>query len=359
MKRVTIIGALALGLLAAGCEEEKTPAATEPTATAAAAGDEKKEAKGDADAKKDDEKKEASGAATHLSSDCKIVAVVDIAGMLAEQSMKAHVSPALSKISTGEVKDEQAKRLQGFLKDAEIEPEKDLKELALCALAFEGDKPGQPPPFYVVFGGDIDQGKVVPAMLKNKNPTHKFEEKELGGVKVLVREGEDMVFGQAEDGSIVVATSQAAFEKGVKSSDASQKTFELPTDKTISTVIPAGAISGLAEQVDQRNPFKDHLTKMGRAVSTFDVGSSTSETRVEMSDEKSAIELGGVLKTILKEATGRPPRAGDPMAMILPMLEKAKIDNEGKTLIVSVELPKEMFENVAKEMSKGIESGLQ
>ena len=355
MKRVLVTTLLALGVFA--CDKEET-AQKEPAASAQAALTGAAPSTVSAAAPSAKRAGKAGLATAHLAASCEVLARVDVAALLALPAIKKEIVPALEEMKAKEPKDDSGKRFKAFLTEAGIDPLKDVSELALCITDLAGAMPGaatrKEPGVTLLLAASVKPGALVPALLKH-GKADKVSETEIGGVKAVTDPKGEMFAGQAADGVILVAKGKGDFEAALKAGDAAGK-LGLPLEVPIAFAIPGDTMQTLMKQAGQQNPFAAQVDKVGRAALTADLVKNTLAVRIDMADEKAAMELAGALKMILGQLSKGPAQAG-PMGMAGNALKDAKVDAIGKELVAELAIPAAQIEALTKQLAESIRKG--
>jgi len=335
-----MIGALAVG---SACSKEEPTKAASATASASAAPASAPAVAGEA--------LPAAQAHAHLTSSCQVVVRVGITELLANEAVKKHLVPAYEKGIKKEATGKKGKSVKATLDKMGVDPLKDITELAVCVSNLgEGKKPD----FAVVVAGKLRADSVVPAVLE-LDEKKESKEVEVGGVKALSVEKDNVFLGQARDGSIVFAQGKEAFEAALGTSDAATKTFKLPTQGSFGAVVPGDTFKQFKEQA-AKSPFGSYMDKVERFQTTTDISAGTSEMRVEVTDEKLAEKLTKELTEMLAELKTRPPRG--PMAMVLGIIGDAKIAQDGKAVVVTSTMKQEQLEGLLEQLAEGLSKEL-
>ena len=320
--------------------------------------DDDKDAKND---KKDNAKPAPRGthaASAHLPDSCDAVTHVDIAKVMGSAPVKKHIVPALEaaqKKQEGKDAEKGDQSFTAFLKEADLDPMKDLTELAVCVSKIPIGGGGGDPDFGFALSGNLK--KNILDALKKSSKDEKLTDIDIAGIKALATDDKDPSVAQAEDGVLVLASTEAMLKSMYKSSKAHEE-YKLP-DTGISIVVPGKIVKQAMEQSQGGgdNPFKPHAANAGRAAITADPTNGNVELRIDMGNEKAAIELGGFVKTLMPKLTEGPP-SQDPMgAMAQGMLKDAKVDNQGSELVITLKVPADQLDAMAKQAAAAIGEG--
>ncbi|MBM4358905.1 MAG: hypothetical protein FJ096_12445 [Deltaproteobacteria bacterium] len=288
-------------------------------------------------------------ALAHLPEKCAVAARLDVTAFVAHPAVKSQVTPAAEKLKKGG--DASGKGLQAFIAEAGIDPMTDLKEVALCAADLKQGPEGD---FTIALGGNLKPGTVV-AGIEKHGKAENFNFEELAGTKIIADKGGKMFLGQATDGVVVLASTKAGLEAGLKGSGGGAK-LGLPLDATASLLIPGDAMKQALD--GPGTPFAAQAKDAGRALLTLDLAKSAAQLRIAMKDEKGATEFAGVLKMLLGQMAQQPAMGGDPMAaMGMAMLKDAKIDAKGADTVVDVAIPAGQIDELAKRLGTAMANG--
>ncbi len=286
-------------------------------------------------------------AVKYLPKQCEIALHVNIGAILSSAPMKKHVVPALKEAQKHATLQNDKEKFQVFLKESGLDPLKDLKEIAVCLVKIE---PNKPPKASAVVVGNLKPG-LIDTIAKTANK--KLVPAEIAGAKGY--KDDDATVLQLANGTIVAGNDDALIKATVGASNGFGDTFaKLGTDG-MQVVIPETMVKkGLS--VDG-SPFGLFATKIsGPSTVALNVGTGALALRMQTADEKTAIELGGVARTIIG---GLPKHvARGPQAMAIAVLSGATVSNDGASLVVTINVPKDNVDALAQMVAANIRRGI-
>ncbi len=360
MKARTIIASSMLVALTAACDERTEDTLRMPAPREAERTEEKAEPKAepkaeqetDKPAEKAEEKQaavSADGAMSHLPADCKAVARIDMAKLLELPGAKEHVVPALEK--TADQSETQLGQVNAVLEEAGIEPTKDVKEIAMCAM--ELPAPGAKlvdAKVIVAASGEIPKDKLVPTLMeKGKGRVEKVQ---VGDSEAIHDTKRDVFLGQADDGTVIAARSRDAFEDAIEISEA-KTDYALPEGEAVSLMLPTESIGRMLEASNDAG-LQKLLKDAKRATLVLDAAGATLTMRVQMPDEEKATELGGVMKTNLERLRADPANK----AAFGKHLDRADVSYEADTTVLEIPVPKEQVEALMRDLANEIRTNM-
>jgi hypothetical protein len=293
--------------------------------------------------------KTASVAHAHLPASCQVVVRVDLAGLLQVPAVKTHVTPALDAEAR---KSKDADKMRDFFVSARLNPKEDLKEVVVCAGGITNPKPD----VLVVIGGDLVPGKVLDALETHAKKGEFKKPYERDGLRILEDKDGDSFISQASDGAILIASRQELLAGGAKTADHAKKTYALPLDQQIAGVVTAQAVQTLSLAAGAADPqLAAKLRGAGRVQLTASLNKPNLGARMTMPDDGAARELADTLKKVVDLFKAVPAgRGGKEEKVAQRLVGGARISAEGKDLVVSLDVPQDLVDELAKEIAAGI-----
>jgi hypothetical protein len=293
--------------------------------------------------------KSTSKASSHLPSGCEAVVRLDVAGVLKAAAFKKHVLPAIEEQSKG---DDDAKKFDSFLKDADIDLKTDVKDVVLCATSIGGSEPD----IVVVIGGEFSPGKMIPALEKHAKKGELKEAREVDGLKVVEGKNDPFMLTQASDGAIIFANKIELLKSAAKAKGG-DKEYGLALDKELVGQVSAKAVKRAMSEGGGSNPFAAMLKSAGKVALAASLATNTLEARVTMGSNADAQEAATGLGAFIELAKAGAAEGGSksgPDAIAQEVMKSLKLSADGKDLVAKITLAASTVEDLAKEMAKGI-----
>jgi hypothetical protein len=293
--------------------------------------------------------KSTSKAYSHLPSGCDGVMRLDIAGVLKAEAFKKHVLPAVEEQSKG---DEDAKKFDSFLKDTDIDPKKDIKDVVLCATNIGGAEPD----IVVVIGGEFSPGTIVPALQKHSKKGELKEPREVDGLNIIEGKNDPFIVTQASDGAILIGNKIELLKSAAKAKGG-DKEYGLALDKELVGQVSAKAVKKALSEGGSSNPFAAMLKSAGKVAVTASLATNTLEARITMGSNADAQEAATGLSAFIELAKAGAAEGGakaGPEAIGQEIIKSLKLSADGKDLVAKITMAASTVEDLAKEMAKGI-----
>jgi hypothetical protein len=297
-----------------GCDDKKEDAAGAASASGKAA---------DASAAAKTSSKAVHG---YLPASCEVIGLFDVKANLAEPSIKSDVVPKLEKAVADAMNKPDNKDFAAFVEKTGLKPVQDIHAVAFCVNGIAGDGD---PQFTVAVKGNLKPGSLVPALLESKDKA-KFKEADIAGIKTVTRD--EVIIGQAGDGTLIASNHKASFEAAAKGDSKAADTAKLPVDKSFSVVAEGAPIAAAVAKTRGANPFKAHAAKLKKIVNYSDMKAYTGETRISMADEASAKAAGAELQGLLDQVAKQPMPGGTPDMQ--NALKDMKLEYEGADIVI-------------------------
>jgi hypothetical protein len=291
-------------------------------------------------------KKHDSIAHTHLPASCKAVAVVDVRALLEVPSVKEHVVPAIDEKAR---RDENAGKLAHFLLTAQLNPKKDLKEIAICV-----EELALRPKFVAIVGGRLLERGFVDALEQHGKEEKFHPPKDVDGLRVIEAKERDAYVTQAADAAILLGNDLDLVKKAAARSDAFEA-YALPLDQTMVGVIPAATMAEIAGRITPMLALigGGALPPFGRAEVTLTLEPGKLGGRMELATDAAAAEVAQKLNQIVAAVSLLPPMM-NPTGIPIDILRQAVIQAQGKAVVLTLPIPQETIESVMKEIAARI-----
>ena len=290
-----------------------------------------------------------SKAYSHLPSGCEAVVRLDVGGVLKADAFKKHVLPAIEEQGKG---DDDTKKFDAFLKDAGIDPKKDVKDVVLCATNLTGGEPD----VVVVIGGEFSSGAIVPAMQKHAKAGELKDPRDVDGLTIVEGKKDPFIVTQASDGAILFGNKLDLIKSAAKAKGG-HKEYDLALDKELVAVVTAKAVQKAMSQGGGSNPFAAMMKTAGKFMLSASLSSNTLEARITMGSNADAQEAAtglGAFLELAKAGAAEGGAKGGPEAIGQEIIKSLKLTADGKDVVAKITMAASTVEDLAKEMAKGI-----
>ncbi|MEJ7728646.1 MAG: hypothetical protein WKG00_05480 [Polyangiaceae bacterium] len=293
-----------------------------------------------------------SRARDHAPGGCDLVVRLDMARVLALPAAQNHFGPVLREIAEGGETDTPAsRRTRDLLRNAGIDPRRDIAEVLICAANLEG--PAKTQKLAVVLTGNLRPETVVAAASGAEGsealPAH-------GGRKVLAlpsKGGDRLTLGQAADGALVISNDRGFFDAAVATSRTAEDAYRLPAEPDMAAVVVP---EYFARGGDNDGPLSRHRADVRRVTITVFLApgaGSRAEVRASMRDAASAADLSSTAGALLESAQ----REGGGLAGQLLTAAKMRVD--GSDLVVDAPWSAAIVDRVAKNAAGSLRDTFQ
>lgn len=294
----------------------------------------------------------------HLPEGCEFIGRIDWPRFRELKVVKTNLEEELTKYKKPLPEDpkeaEDIKKVKEFLEKTQIDPEKDLGEMALCAWNFEqAEKTDKPPTFVFAWGGNFIPGAAFDALtsfserfktlvqrLQDGDLSGKKEDVEIveiGGLKAARDKESDTYFTQAKDGAFIISNDRVAFEKALQTSSA-HEAYHFPS-------APIGvALTQHAPSVEaqlQKSPLAAFAKSFSGGALSYD--DNLVQVQIRLNDEKQLPALQTTVEGFLRANASAP-------TPFSPVLQKAKAKTEGGGVTVDLPIPDEFFQGLLAQM---------
>jgi hypothetical protein len=241
-----------------------------------------------------------SSASSHLPAGCDVAARVDIAALQSDPAIARQLASLLSGEGARWAGIETA-GAERALRRAGIDPGADLDDAVVCVVAPSLVAPAA---MLVVVGGRIRRDALVPALADLGAPTSA----PIAGRRVVRRKdgGGEVIVGQADDGAIVLATTEALF-------DAAPAAGALPEGGPVAVAIGNVALVAMGRGADEIGQLAAReLSVAERVTAVVDPIARRAEVRFETSGAAAAIQVETALDELVLPIVAQqlPPLAG-------------------------------------------------
>lgn len=288
-----------------------------------------------------------SKALEHLPAGCELTVYADVAKTLALPAAQKELIPALG-AAESKSPSEGYQEMQKLLKDANIDPKKDIHSVALCANGVDQDDKQK---VVVILGGQF-RGDSVASAAPKKDPTDVISE--LDGRKLLTgktKKGKTIVLTQAADGAILVGNDRALLESALKTGTAYKSEYALTGDAELGFNVGEGLITRALKGSGRPNPMTSSLKGVSRVSGVLRLGSPSAELRLATASPAEATKMSAGLTELLamlkKSAATEKSQVGE-----LEALATTKIRADGKDVVLEAAWSKEGVEKAAGELAK-------
>jgi hypothetical protein len=293
-----------------------------------------------------------SRALDHAPPGCDVLIRVDMGRVLALPAAENHLAPVLRDIAEGgETDPPAARRTRDILRNAGIDPRRDVADVLVCGANLEG--PAKAQKLAVVLAGSLRPETVVPAASGAEGsealPRH-------GGRQVLAlpsKGGDRLTLGQAADGALVISNDRGLFDAAVETSRAAEESYRLPSEPAMAVVV---APEYFARGGDIDGPLSRHRADVRRLTLTASLApgaGSRAELRAAMRDAAAASDLSATASALLESVK----RDGGGLAGQL--LTSAKMRVDGSDLVIDAPWSAAMVDMLAKNAAGSLRDAFQ
>jgi hypothetical protein len=288
-----------------------------------------------------------SKALEHLPAGCELTVYADVAKTLALPAAQKELIPAIDAADTKSAS-EGYQEMQKLLKDANIDPKKDLHSVALCANNVDQDDKQK---VVVILGGQF-RGDSVASAAPKKDPTDVISD--LDGRKLLTgktKKGATIVLTQAADGAILVGNDRALLESALKTGTAYKSEYALAGDSELGFNVSEGLITRALKGGGRPNPMTNSLKGVSRVFGSLRLGNPGVELHLTTASPAEATKMSAGLTELLamlkKSAATEKSQVGE-----LEALASTKTRVDGKDVVLEATWSKEGVEKAASELAK-------
>ncbi len=338
----------ALALLLPACNS-KGCAKDDQSTVSAAAETPAKEAKGGTEQAAAEGTRKESNALGHLPDDCLAVARVQWAKLAAHPALSPHLRAAYDPPPSAQASvSAEQKAFLAFLQQAQIDPTKDVTQLALCL----GKNVATVGPL-VALGGNLP-GDVLGLMKRHAPKGGSYEIKERDGIRHLELDGQHLA--QAADNAVLLGRDFQAIAKAYPTTE-HFKAYALPEEGELAIVARGEFFAGAVGEQVEGTPLKEVLPHMDRFEGTLNLQMGHLTLAAKMDSPELATKLEALLKQMTQELIQQAERAPLTVRLVMApnvaLARKAKFRVDGDRVSVHLDVPEQMVESLMTQVFGG------
>lgn len=286
----------------------------------------------------------------YLPAGCDVAAEVDVQALLKNpligpQLLTGLVPPTDPQLRAQVMADPDQASFLGFLEAAKIEPQRDLKTVALC---MPERTDGTDTRYLAIIAGEFPDG-LVEIFRDHAPPGKQYTVESLGKARALFREGKwasqgtsnAILFGNDKDLILAAREPSKAFES-----------YDLSNERDITVTLSEKSLASIDGPAN--DPLVALLRRGKRVQLSINLEAGDLKGAVTLADAKAVDEFESAIATLRTQmklqSQQAPPQLRRMMQPSIDLLEKTQLTKDGKQLKFSVALPAGMPEAALQQV---------